>query len=99
MFEVIYMKAEFEPWWMFDGWEEDIQSRQSFEDELEAKQYLNEVLSKLRKKYINENTRKECFYAFWCEGEKVYCEPCGDDLQIFHGVILLCEGKPFTLAK
>ena len=24
MFEVIYMKADYEPWWMFEGWEEMI---------------------------------------------------------------------------
>ena len=24
MFEIIYMKADFEPWWAFEGWEEHI---------------------------------------------------------------------------
>ena len=24
MYEVIYMKADYEPWWMFEGWEEMI---------------------------------------------------------------------------
>ena len=92
------MKADFEPWWMFDGWEEDILSRHTFEDEFKAKEYLNETLDKFRKLYLNEHTRKECFYAFWSETEKIYCEPCGEDLQVFHGFILLCEGKPFALS-
>ncbi|MET0960338.1 MAG: DUF1033 family protein, partial [Psychrobacillus psychrotolerans] len=24
MFEVIYMKADYEPWWLFEGWEQHI---------------------------------------------------------------------------
>ncbi len=32
MFEVIYMKADYEPWWMFEEWEETIRSRHSFDD-------------------------------------------------------------------
>lgn len=96
MFEVVYMKADFEPWWMFEGWEEEILSRHSFAEELEAKAYLNGILGKLREKYGNENVKKECFFAFWSEDEKIYCEACSDDLQVFHGVILLCNGEPFA---
>jgi hypothetical protein len=38
--------------------------------------------------------KKNCFFAFWSENEKLSCEACSDDLQIFHGIILLFEGKP-----
>jgi hypothetical protein len=94
MYEVIYMKADFEPWWMFEGWEEEVLSRQTFFEECHARNFLEETLSELRVKYKNESMKKNCFFAFWSENEKLSCEACSDDLQIFHGIILLFEGKP-----
>lgn len=96
MYEVIYMKADFEPWWMFEGWEEEVLSRQTFVDECNAINFLEETLSKLRVKYQNESKKKNCFFAFWSENEKISCEACSDDLQIYHGIILLFEGKPYS---
>jgi hypothetical protein len=97
MFEVIYMKAEYEPWWMFNGWEETIISRHTFENLVEAKVCLSSTLAELRSAYTNECMKKDCFFAFWSEAEKSFCEACDEDLQIYHGVILLVEGKPAPL--
>lgn len=94
MFEIINMKADFEPWWMFEGWEKDIVSRQSFEDYSEAIAYLEMTLTKMRESHRNEAMKKGCFFAFWSKDEKVFCEACDEDLQIYHGVIFMKEGKP-----
>lgn len=96
MYEVIYMKAEFEPWWMFDGWEDEVLSRESFMNKADADHHLNELLMKFRTKYQHEQQKKECFYAFWCDEERSFCEACDDDLQIFHGVFILLNGKPIV---
>lgn len=95
LYEVIYMKADFEPWWMFDGWEETVISRQSFNDLNNAINYLDEQLMEFRKRFKNENMQKQYCYAFWTEEEKQFCEACDDDLQIFHGLFLLYKGKPY----
>lgn len=97
MIEVIYMKAEYEPWWMFDGWEENILTRKPFKHVCEAKVYLESMLQDFRIHYEHEHIKKEGFYAFWTDREKEFCEACDDDLQIYHGVILLIEGKPSSL--
>lgn len=97
MFEVIYMKAEFEPWWMFDEWEETVLTRRSFDNIIDAKSCLEMTLQDLRRKYKLEAMQKDCFFAFWTEDEKVFCEACDDDLQIYHGVILMYKGKPCSL--
>ena len=94
LFEVIYMKAEFEPWWMFKGWEETIVSRHSFSEAFEVKLYLNNILAELRKIHENEAVKNDSFFAFWSSAEKLFCEACDDDLQIYHGVILMKAGKP-----
>lgn len=99
MYEVIYMKADYEPWWLFDGWEKEIISRHSFEQENEAMGFLNEILLKLENKFQHMNSKENCFFAFWSDNEKVFCEACDDDLQTFHGILILNNGIPFKEAN
>jgi len=99
MFEIIYMKADFEPWWMFEGWEKTIVTRQSFLIEEEARNYLNMKITEFRATHSNERIKNECFFAFWSDDEKHFCEACDEDSQIYHGLILLYENKPFILGN
>lgn len=92
MYEVIYMKAEFEPWWMFEGWEENILRRKKFDNKIDATHYLDECLLDFRTKYKHEQEKKQCF-AFWSDDERSFCEACDDDLQIYHGLFILFDGK------
>lgn len=94
MYEVIYMKADYEPWWLFEGWEESVISRQTFGTEEDVKKHLAGLFSDFRAKYSNEATKSGAFWAFWSEDEKEYCIPCDDTLQIFHGVMVLKDGQP-----
>ena len=43
MYEIIYIKADYEPWWMFDDWEQMVQTRKAFDNIVEAKAYLDEL--------------------------------------------------------
>lgn len=94
MYEVIYMKAEYEPWWLFDGWEETIQKRIQCATIKEADEALYVLLETFRATYEKEQVKDERFYAFWSADERVFCEACDEDLQIFHGVFIVKEGQP-----
>lgn len=87
MYKLIYMKADYEPWWQFEGWEDHIVSCESFETEEQLKIALHKMLSEFRLRYENEQLKKEDYYAFWSEDESEYCESCDEDTQIYHGVI------------
>lgn len=58
MYEVIYMKADYEPWWMFDDWEEKVRLRQTFENREEATAYFGRLLDEFRGKYEHEAVKK-----------------------------------------
>lgn len=88
MFKIIYMKADYEPWWQFDGWEKYIVSADTFETEETLEIALKERLQKFRDKYPFEKTRGENYYAFWTEEESEFCEACDEDTQIYHGIIV-----------
>lgn len=87
MFEVIYMKADYEPWWAFEGWEEHIVKKETFEQEEEALNYLKKILDEFRGKFPKEQVKEDKYWAFWSLKEQCYCESCEDELQIYHGII------------
>ncbi|MFS0576382.1 DUF1033 family protein [Sporosarcina sp. 179-K 3D1 HS] len=91
MYEVLYIKADYEPWWMFEGWEEKVQLRHTFHNEEEATVFFHQLLDEFRSQYEHEAVKKEFFYAFWTDQEKVFCEGCDEDLQVYHGVMLLLQ--------
>ncbi|MBU0904813.1 MAG: DUF1033 family protein [Planococcaceae bacterium] len=96
MNEIIYMKAGYEPWWLFSGWEEYIVEKKTFSTDDEARKYLEIILEKFRNSYPYERSEKGPFWAFWTEDEQEFCEACDDDLQTYHGVLWFKNGSPTT---
>ncbi|MEI4768213.1 DUF1033 family protein [Psychrobacillus sp. FJAT-51614] len=87
MVEIIYMKADYEPWWEFEGWEEHILERISFNEENEAQEYLNKKLEEFRGNFPFEKAKGDKYWAFWSVKEQCFCDSCDEDLQIYHGII------------
>lgn len=87
VYKVIYMKADYEPWWQFDGWEEHIVREQEFANKFEAERFLKQALATMSEQYPHQEHRKERFWAFWTEEEIDFCESCDDDIQTYHGII------------
>lgn len=88
IYELIYMKADYEPWWQFDDWELNIVFSKQFENKEKLTNQLSELLNEFRKKYPHEESRDSMYYAFWSEDEKSFCDACDDDNQIYHGIIV-----------
>lgn len=82
------MKADYEPWWQFEGWESTIVSTFLCETEKEFQERLDETLVDFRQKFEHEASKEDRYYAFWTEEEREYCDACEDDIQIFHGIIV-----------
>ena len=75
MYTIIYMKADYEPWWKFEGWEAFIQSNETFETEEQFESALQTKLQHFRLTYDNEATKEEGYWAFWSEDESVFAKP------------------------
>lgn len=87
MYRIIYMKADYEPWWQFDGWQEYIVEEKTFEDYEKAKNYLNKMIERFKQRYTHYELKKDRFWAFWSDDEIQFCEACDDDIQTYHGII------------
>lgn len=92
MYHVYKTKGEYEPWWFFEGWEELITLREAYAEFQEAEVRFRELAEELSRKYPHQKTKKKYLTAFWDEQEVHFCESCDDDIQVYHGVMLLQEG-------
>lgn len=88
MYQLIYMKADYEPWWKFEGWESNIVSTKQFQTEEEMRIGLQEILQDFRRRYEHEANKEGIYFAFWSDEEREYCDACDDDIQIYHGIIV-----------
>lgn len=87
LYKIIYMKADYEPWWQFEGWEETIQETYFYETEEALESAFQQMLLQFRAQYEKEAKKQEAYFAFWTENECEYCEACDEDAQIYHGLI------------
>ncbi len=88
MYKLIYMKADYEPWWQFDGWQEQIVSIETYDTEESLENALIKKLQLFREKFPYEKEKDQKYYAFWTDEEREYCVACEDDIQIYHGIII-----------
>lgn len=89
MFQVITMYGENEPWWFFEDWQEDIIEEKVFDKFHAAKDYYDELVKIYSKEYEKMRENAPFMYAFWHEGELIYCEDCDEELQAYKGIMIL----------
>lgn len=89
MYKVCELYGDFEPWWLLDGWEEDITSSREFTSYEEAASYYKER----RKIYLHDlpetKSRKKDMSMFWDPKDQRWCEECNEYLQQYHSLILI----------
>ncbi|WP_430534650.1 DUF1033 family protein [Listeria rocourtiae] len=90
-FQVIVTKGEYEPWWFFEDWEKDIESSFAYTEKSDAISQYQVLATELMENYPNSAVKKNVLLATWSEDETQYCEECDDDIQTFHGLILLVD--------
>lgn len=91
--QIIQTESFNEPWWFFDDWQEDIVLELEATTREEAKALYIEVFTKLHDTYGYQQVKKNTLAAFWCDEEKCFCEECDDDLQVYHGLLVLKDGE------
>lgn len=89
MYTILYMKADYEPWWKFDGWQSFIETQQTYETKQKFEQALQQKLNEFRSMYEHEESKEDKYWAFWSDEERVFCEACDDDVQLYHGIIAI----------
>lgn len=93
MYQVITMLGENEPWWFFDDWQEDVQTKVEYKDFSEALEAFEKVFLSFHQKLPKIKIKDHFLVACWDPEELQYCDDCDEDLQLYHGILLLKNGK------
>jgi len=84
------MKADYEPWYLFEGWSSQIIDSWSFPSESEAHAFLLHKVEEFTNTY-SFSREKKGYFAFWDGKEVCYCEDCEENLQLYHGLFVFTE--------
>lgn len=92
MYYVLQTEGSDEPWWRLEGWEASVTRYAKFETFEPAKNQYIDWFMTLSHQFPQQKTKDPYMAAFWQEGDFVFCEDCGDDLQNYHGLLILDVG-------
>jgi len=93
VYQVIRTEGEYEPWWFFEDWMDFIVESADYADFQEAVAAYERAAEKLSVVYPFQKTKETYLTAYWSDGEIRFCENCDDDVQLYHGLMLLQDGK------
>jgi len=95
MFHIVIIKADYEGWWLFDGWQDDITERYTFQNEVEMKFKYDELINDMKKTYHSFKKGKHEMVAFFNGCDLEYCDDCGEDIQIYYTPIMLKDNEVY----
>lgn len=84
MYEVVIVKADYEGWWLFEGWQDDIVKRHPYDDPGAMIQGYNQLIDTMKAEYNSYITGKYDLHAFFNACEIEFCEDCDEDVQIYY---------------
>ena len=88
MYEVVVVKADYEGWWLFEGWQDDIVERFPAKNQADLIKLYQKIVLEMKEKYTSYQEGKYHLIAFFNACELEYCEDCGDDMQLFYTPIM-----------
>ncbi|RXK19214.1 DUF1033 family protein [Macrococcus sp. DPC7161] len=93
MYEVITMRADYEGWYLFDDYRSKIKTSDTFDQFILAQEKFNQLINDYELHFKHKLIGKGNVHVFYNNCEIEFCESCDDDVQIFHSVLILEDGK------
>lgn len=95
-FQVYQIDGFTEPWWFEDDWYEQVVAVETTDDLVTAAVIFQNKSLKLQNLFPKSCSRVEGMLAFWQPGETAWCEPCANDEQIYHSLVLYENQQALT---
>ncbi|WP_251942966.1 regulatory protein MsaA [Staphylococcus sp. Marseille-Q5304] len=95
MWTVTKIRADYEGWWLFDNWKDQIIEYYNFETYNEMINKYIELIELSKDKYDNHLVGKHNIHAFFNNCDLKFCEDCDEDLQIFYSFIVLKNNEVY----
>lgn len=99
MYQVAVLKADYEGWWLFEGWQEELTEARHFSSEEAMLDYYWKLVERMMENFHSYQTGKYDLMAFYNACELEYCEECEEDLQIYYTPICLKNDEFLEVRK
>lgn len=99
MYQVAVLKADYEGWWLFEGWQEDLTDIKDFDSEDAMIQYYRQLVEEMNADFHSCQKGKYGLFAFFNACELEYCEECEEDLQIYYTPLCLKDNEFMEVRK
>lgn len=87
-FQVYQVESFDEPWWFEEDWYEHVVAVQTTDNLEDAASIFQHESFKLQQVFPKKRSRVAGMRAFWQPGETAWCEPCANDEQVYHSIVL-----------
>lgn len=98
-FQVYQIDGFDEPWWFEDDWHEHVVAVETADSLEEAALIFQGESLKLQGLFPKTRSRVEGMRAFWQPGETDWCEPCANDEQVYHSLVLYENQQALSEAR
>ncbi|OFP27537.1 hypothetical protein HMPREF2997_05365 [Staphylococcus sp. HMSC057C08] len=95
MWIVNIIRADYEGWWLFDDWRDNIYEQFQFEQYEDMLKKYRELICLSKMKFDNFIKGKYNIYAFYNNCDMGFCEDCDEDMQIFYSFIVLYNNEVY----
>lgn len=93
MYQVIKMYGDFEPWWLLEGWQDDVIMCDIFDNYQDALRFFKEEQKKLSQTLSQSEEKSGAMATFWDPDDQRWCEECDEYLQQYHSLFILDQAK------
>ncbi|MCG1009150.1 DUF1033 family protein [Salinicoccus sp. ID82-1] len=96
MLSIVILKADYEGWWLFEGWQDNIIRQYSYDSEKDMREAYAEVKQQMGEKFHSSKDGKYRLTAYFNGCELEYCDDCDEDLQIYYTPMMIKNDELFV---
>lgn len=96
MYKINIIKADYEGWWLFDEWQDNIIVRYEFLTESEMKEFYHRLIKQMHAHFSSYQVGKYKMVTFFNCCDVRYCDDCDEDLQMYVSPIMTKDHVTIT---
>ena len=89
MFSINIIKCDYEGWWLFEDWRDNIIAVYEFTTEEDMLGFYRQLVMQMKDHFGCYNIGKFQMITFFNTCDREYCEDCDEDLQMYISPIML----------
>lgn len=96
MYTIYIMKADYEGWWLFDDWQDQVIVIYEFSSMDEMLEFYQRLTEQMHAHFSSFQIGKYNMLTFYNCCDVRYCDDCDDDVQMYVSPIMMSGNETIT---